>query len=472
MRHGRHLAAVPALALLLAVAISAGLPAQTAPPNLDVTAFGGPTCAEIGQVIGGQITVTVTNNGGASLPAAPAGSDCSNETENTCVWIGFYISSDAIITPEPNGDTLLIGGRENLHSELDDDEPFIVGATISDFLSPTASVAGNSPTGNVYLGVVVDEEGDVTEANEDDNTAWQAIQIFPAGSGGCSGQLPDLVVDSFAHEPVDPTTADDITLTAVVKNAGVAGAGPSVACIDVGGEDCGNPNQEMLYAVPALAEGETFELVRSVNLEVAQSYINNAVADLDDDVIESNEGNNTASDSFTVSEAQEAVAMVYQVVSLPAHGSLEGLDACSPLQPCNLQSVQVTYEPDALFVGTDSFAFQVFDTRTGLTSQVASVGIFVADILDLFDTPLTVDFLGSGRGDVTMDIGGSVVAICTEDCTKDFNDGQLVKLQARPIDEYTFVGWGGACIVDNQNSQVASLILPSQGATCTATFGP
>ena len=115
MRHGRHLAAVPALALLLAVATSAGLLAQAAPPNLVINNFGGPACAEIGETIGDQISITMANSGG-NLPAAPPSSDCSDETDNTCVWIGFYISTDDTITPEPNGDTLLSGGRENLHS--------------------------------------------------------------------------------------------------------------------------------------------------------------------------------------------------------------------------------------------------------------------------------------------------------------------------------------------------------------------
>ncbi len=465
MRQARHLAAVPALALLAALISAGGAAAQAAPPNLTTTSFAGPACAEIGGVIGGQITITMTNTGPANLPAAPAGTDCSGETENTCVWIGFYISSDATIT---TGDTLLTGGRENLQAELGDNVPFNVDDTIIDFLFSGASVTGGSPTGNVYLGVVVDEEDDVTEASETDNTAWQPIQI-----GGCGQQLPDLVVDSLTHEPANPNTADLIDFTATVKNVGGAMAGPSTLCFEIGGESCSLQPDSTLFDVPTLAVGEVFAVSRSATLEVAQDYLNTAVADYNQEVTESDEQNNTTTDSFTVTEATAPVALVYQVVSLPAHGTLQGLDACSLQQPCNLPSVKVTYEPDVGFVGTDSFAFQVFDARTGLTSvQAASIGIFVADLLDLFDTPLTVDFQGSGRGDVAMDIGGSVVAICDDDCTKDFNDGQLVKLQARPIDEYTFVGWGGACIVSQQNSQIASLILPSQGATCTATFGP
>ena len=465
MRHGKKLAAVPALALLVASTLAAGAAAQGALPNLTITSFSGPACAELGEVIGGQISITMTNTGPANLPGAPIGTTCLGETENTCSSIGFYISADATIT---TSDVLLTGGRENLVQQVAPGAPFNVGDTASDFLFSGASVNAGSPTGNVYLGAIVDEGGTVTEQSESDNTAAVPIQIVAAGSGGCAE--PDLVVSSFTHQPANPTTADGITLTAVIENVGGATAGASTACIDVGGETCGNPTTEMLYAVPALAPGASFAVVRSINLEVAQGYLNNAEADVNNDVTESNEGNNTATDSFVVTEAEPATA-VFQVISLPANGSLLGLTGCSPQTPCDLPDVMVTYDPDPGFLGSDSFQYQVFDPGIGLISSPAIIDILVANPPGL-GVDLTVDFQGAGAGDVAFDVGGSIVAICSNDCTESFGPGDIVKLQARPVGAASFDTWGGACAIAG-GSQIATITLPASGGSfCTAKFDP
>ncbi len=476
MRHGRQLAAIPALALLVAVTPGADVVAQQPDlPNLTITSFGGPACAEIGEVIGGQITITITNTGPADLPGVPVGSGCPDET--TCTAIGFYISADADITPS---DTLLTGGREFLNGKLSPGAPFSVDETLSDFLYSGASVPSGSPTGNVFLGAFVDDQFTVTEASEEDNATAPPpattpppvpIQIVAAGSGGCAGPLPDLVVDSLTHDPANPGAEDNIEFTAVVKNIGGAPAGASTLCFEIGGESC-SLQPDTLFAVPPLATGELFSVTRFSTLG-ANNYQNTAVADYQQAVAESDEQNNTASDSFTVTQAEEPVALVYQITSLPEHGTLLGLDGCSPLSPCNLPSVMVTYEPDDGFAGNDFFEFQLLDTATGLTSVIpAIVGILVANAQG-FGVDLTVIFQGTGLGDVAMDIGGTVTAICDDDCTRSFGPGQVVKLQARPIDEFTFDGWGGACGVAPLNSQVATVTLPSTGdSTCTAAFGP
>ena len=114
-----------------------------------------------------------------------------------------------------------------------------------------------------------------------------------------TGTLPDLVVDSFAQAPANPTTADLITFTAVIKNVGDAPAGPSTAGIDVGGE----PAPGETFAVPALAPGATFMIQRQMVLDVAQGYLNFARADVNNAVSESNEENNERSLAFVVTEA-------------------------------------------------------------------------------------------------------------------------------------------------------------------------
>ena len=479
MRYARHLAAVPALTLLVALACGAGALAQGPFPNITVTGFSAPACVELGETLtSAQITSTENNVGLAAVPPPPSvppgQQPCPPGTvETTCSAIGLYVSADATIT---TADTLLTGGRTNLRTILGDGVSFGIGASVAvDFGTVTVSPAPVQPpvpTGNVFIGVIGDETQQITESNEGDNVASQPILVVAAGSGGCTSPQPDLVISSFTQQPASPTTADGIRLTATVENIGGGAAGASTACIDVGGETCGNPTPEMLFAVPALAPGASFDVVRTINLDVAQSYLNNAVADQNGDVAESDEGNNTATNSFTVTEAEETGGLVYQVVALPQNGTLLGLTGCSTLSPCSLPAFTVTYDPDPGFTGSDFFEYQILDTRTGLTSlNPAIVDILVANLPGT-GVNLTVDFQGSGTGDVSLDVGGTVVAICDDDCTESLGPGDIVKLQARPLDLSDFGGWGGACSIAG-SSQIATITLPaSGGSTCTATFNP
>ena len=107
----------------------------------------------------------------------------------------------------------------------------------------------------------------------------------------------DLIVSSLMHSPASPTTTDVITFTAVVKNVGTATAPESTLMFKTGGETPGMAST--LFAVPALAPGETFTVQRQATL-IAQNYINTATADYFDAVAETNETNNTTTDSYTV----------------------------------------------------------------------------------------------------------------------------------------------------------------------------
>ncbi len=127
----------------------------------------------------------------------------------------------------------------------------------------------------------------------------------PTNTPSYSATLPDLIVDSFTHSPATPSTTDQITLTAVVKNIGTVSAGPSLVRIKAGGE-----GQPPSYAVPVLAAGQSFSVTRNVVLNVAQSYLNTATADANNNVVELVETNNVKTDSFVV--AQSNLAFVTQ----------------------------------------------------------------------------------------------------------------------------------------------------------------
>ena len=111
-----------------------------------------------------------------------------------------------------------------------------------------------------------------------------------------SASHPDLVISSLTHSPASPTTLDLITFTAVVQNIGTGSAGASTLLFQIGGE-----SSPPTFSVPALAPNATFTVQRQLVLGVAQNYITTAIADVNNDVTESDETNNQGTDTFSVS---------------------------------------------------------------------------------------------------------------------------------------------------------------------------
>ena len=127
---------------------------------------------------------------------------------------------------------------------------------------------------------------------------------YPTDVGGIViGELatgfPDLIVESLTHLPANPSTADLITFTAVVKNIGTANAEASTLAFKVGGEIAQN------FAMPSLAPGASHAIQRQEQLSVAQNYLNTATADVNNVVTETNESNNQTLDSYTVTQAPD-----------------------------------------------------------------------------------------------------------------------------------------------------------------------
>ena len=129
--------------------------------------------------------------------------------------------------------------------------------------------------------------------------------VIPVTSNAFDIGVPDLVVPSLTHSPPDPSTADLITFTAVVKNVGTATAGASHLGVTIGGETPGLPGT--VIPVPALVPGATYSAARSLPLSVAQSYRNTAVADVNGEVTESNESNNTTTEDYSVASPPDLV---------------------------------------------------------------------------------------------------------------------------------------------------------------------
>jgi hypothetical protein len=186
-------------------------------PDLEVVSFTGPSSAILGGVVGNAITLQIANSGNADV--------------TTSFPVGFYVSSDPVIT---TADRLLIGGREGVMSIAAGTQQFVP-------LFNGAWVATDSPTGDVYLGVIVDEFDSILESDETNNTAHSPIRIdasiaftsgitidvthttthAPQGECGCIDEGPDGFDDLILHFRTQeivaalgsPTTGDTVDLT-------------------------------------------------------------------------------------------------------------------------------------------------------------------------------------------------------------------------------------------------------------------
>lgn len=130
-----------------------------AQPDLSAS-IGGPSCAAVGETVGGRLSVTVHNRGGAPVPGRGS--------------VGIYLSRDRTIT---TGDELLIGGREGV--------PRVgAGGSASVDLAGSMEVPSALSPGSYYLGALVDEFDDVAESDETNNDEVIPFRVVAAG-GRC-----------------------------------------------------------------------------------------------------------------------------------------------------------------------------------------------------------------------------------------------------------------------------------------------
>ena len=172
-----------------------------------------------------------------------------------------------------------------------------------------------SSAGNRYYLVIplsAGDEGSYGKASDDvERPRGVAVCRASQATGGCPSLAPDLIIDSITHSPTNPSASDLITFTAVVRNVGSGFAGASTLSFRIGGELPTDPNA--LFSVPGLNPDDTSAFQRQEMLS-AGNFINTAVADLFDDVVETDESNNQATDTYTVIGQQlifEAESMSY-----------------------------------------------------------------------------------------------------------------------------------------------------------------
>ncbi|MEV6205031.1 discoidin domain-containing protein [Streptomyces sp. NPDC051771] len=122
---------------------------------------------------------------------------------------------------------------------------------------------------------------------------------FTANTGAPGGQIaefqvvgvpapnPDLTVTGLTATPAAPEEDDEITVSAVVRNAGAAPAAASKVAVRLGGTKVATGQ------APALAPGEQATVPVSLGVRASGSYELSAVADEAGEVLEQNETDNT-----------------------------------------------------------------------------------------------------------------------------------------------------------------------------------
>jgi len=115
---------------------------------------------------------------------------------------------------------------------------------------------------------------------------WGTTSVTPAS--------PDLVISSVTATPGSPSTSDDVTLSAVVRNQGDGSSSATTVAFTVAGQAVGTAS------VGVLAAGAQTTVTTSIGARAAGTYSISATVDPANTVVESNESNNSASGSFTV----------------------------------------------------------------------------------------------------------------------------------------------------------------------------
>lgn len=178
------------------------------------------------------------------------------------------------------------------------------GVAVTVALVGTGTLSGTLTRSTGVTGVAVFDNLSITTAGlvsglrlRATATSFTAATSVPFGT-----TRPDLIVESLTHTPSNPTSSDgSITAIAVVTNVGSGSAGASRLMLQLPGETAGAP--ATLIDVPVLMPGSSFTAQRTLATPVVGSYTHTAIADYSAQVTESNEGNNTTTDTYTVSGA-------------------------------------------------------------------------------------------------------------------------------------------------------------------------
>jgi subtilase family serine protease len=266
-------------AAILALTILPGLSgaALAAAPDLVVSALSGPSEAEPGDTLG--VTETTKNQGDAASGAS---------TTRICV------ARDAALTDQ-------VVTRSLTHSAL--------AAGASEQKSGPLTVPADIAPGTYYIGAIADVNGQVAESNENNNKKSQAIGI---------GLKPDLVVSSLGA-PSTAMQGANIFVTEETANQGTVASGAFATRVCLA-RDAALTDQVFArdFAHTSIAAGGSSSKRCPVTVPAdlaSGDYYVGAIADVNNQVTESDETNNKRSQPIHIGELSD---LVVSALSAPA----------------------------------------------------------------------------------------------------------------------------------------------------------
>ena len=188
--------------------------------------------------------------------------------------------------------------------------------------------------GNHTLTAVVDEGNRFAESNENNNSGSASFAVRP-------NPFPDVVVTSVALSPPNPVAGEQVSFSAVVRNAGAA-ATPANVVIGVGYFIDGAYRTFGTVIGPLAADAS----VKVGSGTWAATPGDHQVTALVDDVNrfpESNENNNSTSAAFTVGSAPPSSAL-YAINIDPSNSA--GNPSAAQLQAIGAQWVRIEWKAE------------------------------------------------------------------------------------------------------------------------------
>lgn len=207
----------------------------------------------------------------------------------------------------------------------------------------TTTFMWTSPYPSFAVKAAVDADNHIKESNESNNTLAKTVN--------CINPTPtaDLIVDSLIISPAKPVLGDTITLSLSVKNQGTGTAEGSFAAIYL---DDGKINS--VY-IDGLSAGTTIKKdipVSLAGLTYKSSYKIRVELDCNNNVIETNEFNNTKEISFSVLAPDLVVQSIRWTPELPAAGERITFDITVKNKgDARAGNTDVSYYVDNVFAG-------------------------------------------------------------------------------------------------------------------------
>ena len=149
-----------------------------------------------------------------------------------------------------------------------------------------------STAGRFRVTFIADVNGSVAETNEINNSGFKDFQIHDV--------LPDLTVVNPRVHPVNPTVNDQIRLTATLSNIGEIPAGAFITGVRIGGESQPKMAGSVGHLDVTTAQSQQYVVSRLWNTSRPGKYVVEFFVDVNDDVKEHSEQNNSIKYIITV----------------------------------------------------------------------------------------------------------------------------------------------------------------------------